>query len=100
MARKKTKRVVKRAVKPKEENRFSCLECNREQSVTCKVDHITNTGYASCSLCKYTFQCSIMHLSQPIDVYSEWADTREAKNTPKPKENQSTHAPALEPESN
>ncbi|KAI5185856.1 hypothetical protein NEHOM01_1106 [Nematocida homosporus] len=84
MARKKSQRGPKRIIKPKEEKRFSCLECNREATVQCRVDHQRNRGQAVCLACSVTFECTTNRLSQPIDVYSEWVDSIEdSKTTPK-----------------
>ncbi|OAG28953.1 hypothetical protein NEDG_01092 [Nematocida displodere] len=75
MARKKPQRA-KRRVPPAPSKRFSCLECNRENVVTCTIDHNKGTGVARCLVCSVQFQCPTNKLSQAIDVYAEWVDKK------------------------
>lgn len=79
MARKKAQRVKRKAPKLKAERRFSCLECNREQTVTCTIDTKKNKGTAKCNFCESTYKCNTNKLSQGIDVYADWVDHLEKK---------------------
>ncbi|RPB05863.1 Elf1-domain-containing protein, partial [Choiromyces venosus 120613-1] len=53
---------------------FSCLFCNHEKSVTCKLDKKAGVGSLACKVCGQRFQANINYLSAAIDVYSEWVD--------------------------
>lgn len=79
MPRKKSKRTKRKAAVEKMDKRFSCLVCHREFMVVCVVNHLVGTGAAKCLACPASFKCPVNRLSQPIDVYSEWVDTQEAK---------------------
>ncbi|KAI5804022.1 transcription elongation factor Elf1 like-domain-containing protein [Peziza echinospora] len=64
---------------------FSCLFCNHEKSITCKLDKKSSVGTLHCKVCAQTFQTDINSLSAPVDVYSDWIDacdavTRETAN--------------------
>jgi len=56
---------------------FACLFCHHDKAVTCKMDKKENVGHLSCKVCGVTFQSNIHHLSEPIDVYSDWIDASE-----------------------
>ncbi|KAH9385784.1 uncharacterized protein NEMAJ01_0680 [Nematocida major] len=80
MARKKTQRGKRRASGPRitrPDKNFSCLECNREGTVTCTVDTIKNKGIAKCAFCEAMHRCDTNKLSQSIDVYADWVDQKE-----------------------
>jgi len=57
---------------------FSCLFCNHEKSITCKLDKKASVGTLSCKVCAQTFQTDINSLSAPVDVYSDWIDACDA----------------------
>lgn len=79
MARKKSKRVQRKAAQPKAEKKFSCLECNSEHTVACTMNYAKRQGKAACAHCGHAFFCTINSLSLPIDVYSEWVDAKEER---------------------
>ncbi|KIO26255.1 hypothetical protein M407DRAFT_202820 [Tulasnella calospora MUT 4182] len=56
---------------------FTCLYCHHENAITCKLDKKESVGHLNCKICGQSFQCAIHHLSEPIDVYSEWIDAAE-----------------------
>ncbi|KAL7271676.1 hypothetical protein RUND412_005536 [Rhizina undulata] len=64
---------------------FSCLFCNHEKSVTCKLDKKAGIGSLSCKVCGQQFQSNINYLSAAIDVYSEWVDACDEIANPKEK---------------
>jgi len=66
--------------KAKVDTTFDCPFCNHKQTVECKMNYETNLGNIKCRVCAATFQCDIHHLSDPIDVYSEWIDQTEELN--------------------
>jgi transcription elongation factor Elf1 len=53
---------------------FDCLFCNNKSSVTVKLDQKAAVGNLSCSSCGESFQSPIHHLSEAVDVYSDWVD--------------------------
>jgi transcription elongation factor Elf1 len=67
---------------------FSCLFCNHDDSVVCKLDKVHRIGNLICKVCGQGHQCVInskhvryitdVDLSAPIDVYSDWIDAAEA----------------------
>ncbi|KAF8471920.1 transcription elongation factor Elf1 like-domain-containing protein [Kalaharituber pfeilii] len=57
---------------------FSCLFCNHEKSITCKLDKKASVGTLFCKVCAQTFQTDINSLSAPVDVYSDWIDACDA----------------------
>jgi len=83
MSRKKSKRVVKKPTREKQEKKFSCLDCNRENVVVCSINSTKNQGKAKCTYCGASFYCATNRLSHAIDVYSEWIDSREEKKEKK-----------------
>ncbi|KAG8935685.1 hypothetical protein FRC03_001545 [Tulasnella sp. 419] len=62
---------------------FKCLFCHHERAITCKMDKKEGLGHLSCKVCGQSFQSEIHHLSEPIDVYSEWIDAAEAAEADK-----------------
>ncbi|WFD31632.1 hypothetical protein MSPP1_002671 [Malassezia sp. CBS 17886] len=56
---------------------FTCLFCNHERTVMCKIDDKARIGYLSCKICGVKFSADTDTLSQPIDVYSQWIDACE-----------------------
>jgi transcription elongation factor Elf1 len=88
---------------------FQCLFCNHENSVSVKIDKKASTGDLSCKVCGQAFQThtnctlyqykiqrgpahtSLVDLSAPIDVYSDWVDACDsvakaaAENTSQPR---------------
>ncbi|WFD40459.1 AAA ATPase Elf1 [Malassezia japonica] len=49
---------------------FTCLFCNHDKAVSCKIDDKARIGYLSCKICGQKFSADTDTLSQPIDVYS------------------------------
>ncbi|KAK9461282.1 transcription elongation factor Elf1 like-domain-containing protein [Lipomyces oligophaga] len=71
----------KREPLPKE---FSCLFCNHEKSVSCRLDHKSKLGFLSCKICGQHFQTPINKLSVEVDVYSVWVDAVESGEIEEP----------------
>ncbi|KAH8833598.1 transcription elongation factor Elf1 like-domain-containing protein [Flagelloscypha sp. PMI_526] len=57
---------------------FSCIFCHHENSVSVKLDRKEGVGNLICRVCDQRFQARINHLSEAIDVYSDWIDATEA----------------------
>jgi transcription elongation factor Elf1 len=89
----KRKKSAKRATGKKKleplPTQFSCLFCNHDDSVVCKLDKVHRIGNLICKVCGQGHQCVInsifpsfnvayVDLSAPIDVYSDWIDAAEA----------------------
>ncbi|KAB2632064.1 transcription elongation factor 1-like protein [Pyrus ussuriensis x Pyrus communis] len=51
---------------------------SHDTSVECRIDMKNLIGKASCRICQENFSTTIIALSEPIDVYSEWIDESEA----------------------
>jgi transcription elongation factor Elf1 len=62
--------------------RFKCPFCANDDTVECKMDFKINIGSLHCRLCGASYQMSIHHLHEPIDVFSEWLDDCEAAANP------------------
>ncbi|KAK9449367.1 uncharacterized protein V1518DRAFT_415790 [Limtongia smithiae] len=57
---------------------FSCLFCNHEKSVICRIDKKLKLGFLNCKICGQHFQAPTNALTVPVDVYSEWVDAVES----------------------
>ncbi|KAF8522283.1 hypothetical protein BU17DRAFT_45011 [Hysterangium stoloniferum] len=56
------------------ETSFTCLYCHHEKSVTVKLDRKEGVAYLNCKICSQNYQSKVNHLTEPIDIYSEWID--------------------------
>ncbi|BFZ64488.1 hypothetical protein YB2330_005634 [Saitoella coloradoensis] len=70
----------KAAIKEKLSQTFNCLFCNQDNSVICKLDKKANVGTIRCTNCHQAFQTGITHLSEAVDVYSDWIDACDEVN--------------------
>eukprot|EP01114_Cavostelium_apophysatum_P006384 TRINITY_DN1766_c0_g1_i1.p1 TRINITY_DN1766_c0_g1~~TRINITY_DN1766_c0_g1_i1.p1 ORF type:complete len:133 (-),score=8.90 TRINITY_DN1766_c0_g1_i1:69-467(-) len=59
---------------------FDCPFCNHEHSVECRMDRERDIGNIRCTVCDAAYQMIINHLSEPVDVYSEWLDECQVQN--------------------
>lgn len=59
---------------------FDCPFCNHYKSCDVKMDRARKVGVISCRACLEEFHTPITHLSDPVDVYSDWIDACEAIN--------------------
>ncbi|KAI0273650.1 transcription elongation factor Elf1 like-domain-containing protein [Gloeopeniophorella convolvens] len=53
---------------------FTCLFCHHENSVIVKLDRKEGIAQLVCKVCDQRFQSKVNHLTEPIDIYSEWID--------------------------
>ncbi|MDA9097363.1 transcription elongation factor 1 family protein [bacterium] len=67
-------------VAPKVDTMFTCPFCNHDKAVVAKMDHLTEKGLVECTVCGQKYTCNITHLSEPIDVYSDWIDACDKAN--------------------
>ncbi|KAF2300270.1 hypothetical protein GH714_026202 [Hevea brasiliensis] len=70
MARRRSKRVVKKPVRvEKLDTVFTCPFCNHPNAVECIIDRKLFVGEAGCRACKASFSTSTTPLTEPIDIY-------------------------------
>ncbi|KAI8886929.1 Elf1-domain-containing protein [Backusella circina FSU 941] len=80
MGKRKTKRKPQKKLKDKLDTTFSCLFCNHESSIECKIDQPNKVGHLTCKVCDVNWQCTVTYLDEPVDVYSAWIDACEEVN--------------------
>ncbi|MCL7038743.1 hypothetical protein MKW94_017190 [Papaver nudicaule] len=59
---------------------FDCPFCNHHEGVECFVDKKNWIGSAVCGVCQEGYNMKINHLTEAIDIYSEWIDECERVN--------------------
>ncbi|KAL0946871.1 hypothetical protein HGRIS_013037 [Hohenbuehelia grisea] len=57
---------------------FTCLFCHHDNSVTVRLDKKEGVAQLMCRICDQRYQSRIHHLTEPIDIYSEWIDAADA----------------------
>ncbi|KAM0789167.1 hypothetical protein ACM66B_000015 [Microbotryomycetes sp. NB124-2] len=63
------------------DKQFKCLYCNHMGTVTCKIDSKKQSGRLDCKDCGQYFVTDTNHLTEPIDVYTDWIDASVAANS-------------------
>ena len=63
---------------PKLDTSFNCPFCNGAKTVTCAIDLEHGLATARCGACGEAFQTQADHLTEPVDVFSDWLDACEA----------------------
>ncbi|EEB90735.1 hypothetical protein MPER_11018 [Moniliophthora perniciosa FA553] len=53
---------------------FTCLFCHHDNSVTVRIDRKEGIAQLVCRTCDQRYQSKVNHLTEPIDIYSEWID--------------------------
>ncbi|KAI0079936.1 Elf1-domain-containing protein [Panus rudis PR-1116 ss-1] len=79
---------------------FTCLFCHHDNSVSVRMDRKEGIAQLFCKVCDQRFQSKVNHLTEPIDIYSEWIDAadaaeRDALSTRRPAASSSRHQPAV-----
>ncbi|KAJ2358696.1 hypothetical protein IWW50_000073 [Coemansia erecta] len=74
MGKRKSARKPQTKKKVRLDVTFQCLLCNHEDTVTVTMDKPKKIGTLRCKVCNAGFQAVINHLSDPVDVYSDWVD--------------------------
>ncbi|KAG0707736.1 transcription elongation factor Elf1 like-domain-containing protein [Suillus ampliporus] len=69
---------------------FTCLFCHHDKSVTVRVDRKEGIAQLVCRVCDQRYQSKVNHLTEPVDIYSEWIDAADAAQ----KEDHGTRRPA------
>jgi len=80
MGKRKSSKPPPKKVAPKVDTQFTCPFCNHDKSVVARLDHVAEKGLVECNVCAQKYTCNITHLSEPIDVYSDWIDACERIN--------------------
>ena len=80
MGKRKSSKPPPKKVVPKVDTQFTCPFCNHDKSVVARLDHVAEKGLVECNVCAQKYTCNITHLSEPIDVYSDWIDACERIN--------------------
>ncbi|KAF9052651.1 transcription elongation factor Elf1 like-domain-containing protein [Panaeolus papilionaceus] len=57
---------------------FTCLFCNHDKSVTVRLDKKAGVAQLVCRVCDQRFQSKATHLTEAVDIYSEWIDAADA----------------------
>ena len=57
---------------------FTCLFCHHDNSVTVRVDRKEGVANLVCKVCDQRYQSKVTHLTEPVDIYSEWIDAADA----------------------
>ncbi|KIY99418.1 Transcription elongation factor 1 [Monoraphidium neglectum] len=78
--RKSSAKPPPKAPAPKLDTSFNCPFCNSTKTVQCTMDWERQEGTVECVHCKESFSSKINHLSEPIDIYSDWLDACESAN--------------------
>ncbi|KAF9075278.1 Elf1-domain-containing protein [Rhodocollybia butyracea] len=53
---------------------FTCLFCHHDKSVTVRIDRKEGVAQLVCRVCDQRYQSKVNHLTEPVDVYSEWKE--------------------------
>ncbi|TFK54863.1 Elf1-domain-containing protein [Heliocybe sulcata] len=63
---------------------FTCLFCHHDKSVTVRMDRKEGIAQLVCRVCDQRYQSKVNHLTEPIDIYSEWIDAADAAQREEP----------------
>ncbi|KAM0753218.1 Elf1-domain-containing protein [Meredithblackwellia eburnea MCA 4105] len=74
MGKRKSSKKPQAKIKAVLDKTFRCLFCQHNGTVTCKLDTKNRVARLDCKDCAQHFTTDINHLTEPIDVYSEWID--------------------------
>ncbi|KAI0725123.1 Elf1-domain-containing protein [Fomitopsis betulina] len=82
------------------ETQFTCLFCHHDKSVTVRLDRKEGIAQLFCKVCDQRYQSKVNHLTEPIDIYSEWIDAADSAEkdvvaTRRTTASSSRHAPAV-----
>ncbi|KAI0807480.1 transcription elongation factor 1, partial [Fomes fomentarius] len=57
---------------------FTCLFCHHDKSVSVRINRKEGMAQLLCKVCDQRYQSKANHLTEPIDIYSEWIDAADA----------------------
>ncbi|KAJ6630824.1 transcription elongation factor Elf1 like-domain-containing protein [Mycena sp. CBHHK59/15] len=63
---------------------FTCLFCHHDKSVTVRLDRKEGVAQLVCRVCDQRYQSKVNHLTEPVDIYSEWIDAADAAQRDEP----------------
>ncbi|KAJ7109399.1 transcription elongation factor Elf1 like-domain-containing protein [Mycena epipterygia] len=63
---------------------FTCLFCHHDKSVTVRLDRKEGVAQLACRVCDQRYQSKVNHLTEPVDIYSEWIDAADAAQREEP----------------
>lgn len=75
--RKAARKAPPKAAKSILDKTFTCLFCNHENAIECKMHRDQQFARLTCRVCGVHWETGIHNLSEPIDVYSDWIDACE-----------------------
>ncbi|KAH8106972.1 Elf1-domain-containing protein [Cristinia sonorae] len=84
------------------ETQFTCLFCHHDKSVTVRMDRKEGLAELFCKVCDQRYQSKVNHLTEAIDIYSEWIDAADAaerdaaSGSRRPAASSSRAAPAID----
>ncbi|GBF93378.1 transcription elongation factor [Raphidocelis subcapitata] len=78
--RKSSAKAPAKAPAPKLDTQFNCPFCNSTKTVTCTMDWESEKGRVECVACHEGFDSPINHLTEAVDIYSDWLDACENAN--------------------
>lgn len=81
MGKRKSSKPPPKKAASKLDTSFNCPFCNSNKSVHCTLDLDMMIGTVECSKCQNRFTDKINHLTEPIDLYSDWIDECEQANS-------------------
>ncbi|KAF9532997.1 hypothetical protein CPB83DRAFT_784330 [Crepidotus variabilis] len=84
------------------DTQFTCIFCHHDKSVTVRIDRKEGVAQLVCRVCDQRYQSKANHLTEAIDIYSEWIDAadaaeRDAQSTRRPVASSSSSRPAAIP---
>lgn len=67
---------------------FDCPFCNHSKTIECQMrrDQKPPVGIIECTVCGANYTSVITHLTEPVDVYSDWIDACEQENEAVPED--------------
>ncbi|KAJ6502504.1 hypothetical protein C8R45DRAFT_1060717 [Mycena sanguinolenta] len=84
----KRKKAAKKPSQPRRraplDTAFTCLFCHHDKSVTVRVDRKEGIAQLVCRVCDQRYQSKVNHLTEPVDIYSEWIDAADAAQNDAP----------------
>ena len=79
MAKKKSRKVVKKAPPPKVPKVFDCPKCSNSRCIEVKIQRTKFMGHLKCRICRVSSSMPINHLMKEIQVFCKWKDRFEEK---------------------
>ena len=81
MGKRKSSKRVQKSGRPKLEKVFDCPFCNHNKTVEVEIRYREKKGSISCRVCGAAWGTVVNHLTEAIDLYSDWIDECERQNS-------------------